>query len=822
MQSHNEVILAALAGLWHDIGKISQRAGERGGRTADDEMERDYGSYHALLSADAVTALAPPAWRDPLVLAVKEHHQPQTKLAAFVSVADFLSAGERADDETGRAPLLQSIFSTLYGYNQPHYYALASLQPERLVPLPAESTPRGTELEADYHALWTEFSGEVRALPNSDLTAYLEAFQDTLQRYTWCIPSAYYHAISDISLYDHSRMTGALAACFTADGRTRDWALALRQVLSVRQEAADEPLACLVGGDLSGIQAYLYNTASNGATRSLCGRSFYLQLLTEAVALSLLDALEMPITNLLYAGGGHFYLIAPANNAAREVIKERYQRLMHSLLQAHEGRLSLAIAQLPLSAGRFLGEAFGSAWNELNGLLAREKKRRLAGLGDDLPLHVGAALGQGGHPDQVCQICGREGAWAPDEDGAQKCSFCDSLEELGRDLGRATALLLCSVPASEQPVRTWRDGLRRLGLDIRVLRPDTPAVLADSTSFARLWEYLPEKTPALIPGAAPLVRSHRFLPVLVPQKFKSNGSSATATFEDLAQASSTAIKQWGVLRMDVDNLGSLFHQGLQQATLSRVASLSSQFRLFFEGAVPLLAMQFNTEMRQCRTEGNSDLVYLIYAGGDDLFAVGTWDILPGLADAIHSAFGRFAAGNPQVTVSAGIAIYPQKYPLYLAAKEAGTALDDQAKAYQRPDGRRKDALSFLGMTIGWEDYLDISERVVRWTDWVRSGVAPRAVIQLLRQAVESASRPDSDGKVRLGPTSWRLVYMLARRREEAQRLIRSKPELEEALCEYMAELDTIERIFVQGQLAEQQRLLLLARWTEYLTRGGAV
>ena len=33
-----------------------------------------------------------------------------------------------------------------------------------------------------------------------------------MQTYTWCIPSAYYQSVPDVSLYDHSRMTAALAA----------------------------------------------------------------------------------------------------------------------------------------------------------------------------------------------------------------------------------------------------------------------------------------------------------------------------------------------------------------------------------------------------------------------------------------------------------------------------------------------------------------------------------------------------------------------------------------------------------------------------------
>ncbi len=60
----------------------------------------------------------------------------------------------------------------------------------------------------------------------------------------------------------------------------------------------------LAGGDISGVQEFIYSIPAAGATRQLRGRSFYLQLLTEACAHHLLHETGMPLCNLLYAGGG--------------------------------------------------------------------------------------------------------------------------------------------------------------------------------------------------------------------------------------------------------------------------------------------------------------------------------------------------------------------------------------------------------------------------------------------------------------------------------------------------------------------------------------
>ena len=140
-------------------------------------------------------------------------------------------------------------------------------------------------------------------------------------------------------------------------------------------------------------------------------------------------------------------------------------------------------------------------------------------------------------------------------------------------------------------------------------------------------------------------------------------------------------------------------------TLSRMSTLSETLRLFFEAWVPELCRQHN------RSTERADRVYLIYAGGDDLFVVGAWSALPDLAQQIRKDFHRFVGGN-HVTLSGGIAIERAKYPLYQLAKDAQHALDDQAKEFQRPGGRSKDALSFLGKPMAWDRFKDVA----KWKD----------------------------------------------------------------------------------------------------------
>ena len=111
-----------------------------------------------------------------------------------------------------------------------------------------------------------------------------------------------------------------------------------------------------------------------------------------------------------------------------------------------------------------------------------------------------------------------------------------------------------------------------------------------------------------------------------------NRSGDMKTLEDLAEAS-TGIPKWGVLRADVDHLGQVFRVGLagDDRSISRLSMLSHLISLYFSAHIQVLVH------REPFHEG----VSLVYSGGDDLFALGAWSMLPDLARRIANDFSRF-------------------------------------------------------------------------------------------------------------------------------------------------------------------------------------
>ncbi len=841
---------AAAAGLLHDIGKFALRAGESTTQLRDSEAQQLFGHEHALLTSDFISQFVPKRWAEPIHRPAAFHHRPQDWLSAAVAVADRLSAGERsdqADDSRAAQPRqLLTIFSDLYteeGVGKDAYLPLGELRIEKDALKPGDPKP-DNEVNSAYADLWKAFKREAASLHNcfadsGDLDVYLEGLLMLLQRFTWMMPSAYYRSRPDISLYDHGRMTAALSAVLAGSGIGEAEMLAMAQ----NPEGITRPVALLVGGDLSGVQDFIYTITSRGAASALRGRSFYLQILTEALVRFILRRLDLPCTNLIYAGGGHFYLLARPADA--EKLGELQRRISEVLLEAHHGDLYLALGWVELAGTDFFEGRISEAWERVGLQLQRAKQRRFSELGGGL-VKVFEPQGHGGNEDKQCQVCGQEHpgtrkfAKDGEDEGVRKCPDCLAYEALGEQLRNAEALLLERVSAEgEAPADGWEKTLARLGLRARLFDGDKWSSLpaGGGVLLALSDDALPKL--ACAPGSN-RVTGRRLLVNITPifrqedqdqtevQSLKGLPAVGSVKPFEVMEVQSHGVKRLGVLRMDVDNLGKLFSEGFKlpddkgnRATLSRVAGLSFAISLFIEGWVELIGKEMNAEGRKGK---RGDSLYSIYSGGDDLFVVGGWDQVVEFARRVRADLSEFTAGHPGVHASAGIALVGGKYPLSQAALDAGRA-EHKAKAHRwAANGRsgEKDSVSFLGQALDWatfglEECDETGEntahatfhRLMEVEESVRTSLIRRlgrlyalyAEKQTERARKGLDRRKDGGRQDLFGPWNWRAAYLL-------RRIEKKDPNVERLRAEIQS-----------NDFASIEWIGLAARWAELWDRG---
>ena len=142
-----------------------------------------------------------------------------------------------------------------------------------------------------------------------------------------------------------------------------------------------------VGGDLSGIQKFLYNISSKKAAVSLKGRSYYLQQYMLNVCSKVVEAVKTAgaeETEIIYNSGGKFYILTQNSDAIRQAIDSCTKMTQKELWQEHMGQLGICISYVPfdenadgtVNTGGQQNLAPGILWKIANAQFHRQKSQK--------------------------------------------------------------------------------------------------------------------------------------------------------------------------------------------------------------------------------------------------------------------------------------------------------------------------------------------------------------------------------------------------------------------------------------------------------------
>ena len=123
----------------------------------------------------------------------------------------------------------------------------------------------------------------------------------------------------------------------------------------------------LIGGDMSGIQPFLYHIVSSKAAKNLRGRSCYIDLLGRAVVQALLGALGLKRDHIVCETGGTFVLIAPNSPDVVKALDGAIAFVEEKLFLAHGTEISIAIDAVSITVAEAKGgtDTLAQCWNEL-------------------------------------------------------------------------------------------------------------------------------------------------------------------------------------------------------------------------------------------------------------------------------------------------------------------------------------------------------------------------------------------------------------------------------------------------------------------------
>ncbi|MFM6068067.1 MAG: type III-A CRISPR-associated protein Cas10/Csm1, partial [Sphaerospermopsis kisseleviana] len=198
----------------------------------------------------------------------------------------------------------------------------------------------------------------------------------------------------------------------------------------------------LIAGDLSGIQKFIYTISSDGALKSLRARSFYLELVTEEVVQQLLDKLELPRTNVIYAGGGNLYILAGDISKVNNTINYVHENINKWLMNSFQGKLFLALDWLSVNPNCLNKKEFAEDWVRINKKLAIQKNQKFKEqiqTGNLLKIRTSY---------EPCRVCHRDDLPKlkplKNTDSSPACWLCINMFDLGDKLFKIKAIVRSS------------------------------------------------------------------------------------------------------------------------------------------------------------------------------------------------------------------------------------------------------------------------------------------------------------------------------------------------------------------------------------------
>lgn len=593
--NHDEIGLV-IGGLLHDIGKaVYRQGGER-----KNHSELGYAFLKEKIGVKDADLLA----------CVRYHHSDDLKnahLAAdapayIVYMADNMaSAADRREKEQAeefgfdQQTPLQPVFNLLNGNHGDKWYApgiLAVGEDHTADQINFPVAEKAVFSREQYNQIATHLKENLQGINWDQPQDYINSILEAIEANLSFIPSSTAKGeVPDISLYDHMKMTGAMAACigqYLKAQSIQDY----REVLFKQATAFyDRDVFLLASLDLSGIQAFIYTITSEDALRMLRARSFYLDLLVEHIVDSMLERLSLTRCNLIYAGGGHCYLLLPNTEQAKETFDNCLALANQWFLAQFGAALYIAGGYAPCSSHALCDKPKGryaDLFRAVSSKLSKQKMQRYSA--DDI-----RALNQRREKNYAreCVVCKKIGA--VNESG--RCSMCEALKQLSAHVLYDWFFAITKAEDAAGVPLPFNSVLRAAQKESRV-----KAIIKDDPDFVRVYG-----------------KNQMYTGEKLSAKLWIGGYTTGDTFEAFAKQAQ-GIRRIAVLRADVDNLGHSFVAGFDDpanqnryVTLSRTATLSRQLSLFFKFYINKILESPQFSLTDARPEKRAATI--VYSGG---------------------------------------------------------------------------------------------------------------------------------------------------------------------------------------------------------------
>lgn len=450
----------------------------------------------------------------------------------------------------------------------------------------------------------------------------------------------------DISVYDHAKAVASLAQILSSfdDFSFND------------KDCFDDKNFLLMSFDISGIQDFIYTIVTQEAYKQLRSRSFYLDMISEWLVDYILSKFNLTRANLMYAGGGHGYLILPNKSEVIEELNNIEHKINQFFLDNFETRLYVVFGTSAFN-GRMLTNSDGmrSNYQEISQIIAKKKLQRYSSSLQQLNNFDGQKTSV-----HECMICHSINSTVHQVEDHYICQLCEQLSSFSKDIQKNNYFVVNDDSENGLPI-----GLM-INNKIAYLHCVTKDQIISNQVHGKI--YVKNLTTIDVKHATRLwIGDYSFL------ENNDFNQYATRLWKD---KECPGLQKLAVLRCDVDDLGYSFMTGFARQkhtsdfynVFTRTAVFSRNMSMFFKFYINYFA--------------KGQHLSIIYAGGDDVFILGAWDDIIDFTVKLRKNFIKWT--NGKLKLSAGIGIFNAKTPINVMARFTGE-LEDAAKSNDGKD-----------------------------------------------------------------------------------------------------------------------------------------
>lgn len=707
-----DVFKTTVGALLHDIGKVLYRTGQ-------------YKGTHQQAGNEFLSNCM--SGEKEILDCVLHHHSGTLKNAGLaddspahvVYIADNIAAGadrRKAETEGDKSaefnfdPMLpmHTVFNKLNGNSTSK--KLKATIADRIV-YPEDNV---FNTQGDYNLIYSKLKQGLTGLELSP--GYIDSILELLEATLTYIPSSTNkEEVPDISLFDHMKITAAIASCIMVYLSENNRMNYCKELFQNENAFYNEKSFIMFSCDISGIQKFIYTIVSKDALKMLRSRSFYLELMLEHIVDLLLNETGLSRANLIYTGGGHAYILFPNTESIRMAIEKTMKSVNLWFINNYKTALYIAYASTECSGNelknhplpeKVVSVPLRDVYSSLSTDLSMKKQNRYT-IEEIISLNTGNPGSEG----RECRVCGAtDEITTNEEEGTDICVKCNSLIKISPELIKDDVVVL----TSKTPLPD-KNSVKLPGLNGN----DNYFCATNKEEIIKLLKHDDEKV-LKVYGINKFMSGVKYSTKLwMGSYFYKRKDGRIATIEDLAEGSE-GIERVAVLRADIDYLGRTFISGFirdnetennlkyKYLTLSRTATLSRQLSVFFKKHINDF-LSGNSGINQSFTlvpgakkENKERKAIIVYSGGDDLFIIGSWNDCIELAVDIRNAFKKFSCNS--LTISGGIGFFNSGYPVARMAAET-EKLENASKKFKPDNMNEKNAVTLFEAdtnTYNWD------------------------------------------------------------------------------------------------------------------------